>query len=100
MDSSRGMAKNGYWPCGQLKQRPSEIFKQHCFVVAYPEDDVKKIVDTMGTDSCLLMGSDYPHAEGVPMPRDFASEALGGLAPDQVRRIMYDNGRRFLPKAA
>ena len=100
MDSSRGMAKNGYWPCGQLKQRPSEIFKQHCFIVAYPEDDVKKIVDAIGTDSCLLMGSDYPHAEGVPTPRDFASEALGGLSPEQVRHIMYDNGRRFLPKAA
>lgn len=100
MDLSRGMAKNGHWPCGQLKDRPSEIFKQHCFVVAYPEDKVASIVEAIGTDSCLLMGSDYPHAEGVPTPRDFASEALGGLAPDQIRRIMYDNGRRLMPPAA
>jgi len=97
MDASRGMAKNGYWPCGQLKQRPSEIFKEHCFVVAYPEDNVKKIIDAIGTDMCLLMGSDYPHAEGVPTPRDFAEEALAELAPEQVRRIMYDNGRRLIP---
>ena len=25
---------------------------------------------------CLLMGSDYPHAEGVPTPQDFYAEAL------------------------
>jgi predicted TIM-barrel fold metal-dependent hydrolase len=100
MDLSRGMAKNGHWPCGQLKHRPSEIFKRHCFVVAYPEDKVASIVQAIGTDSCLLMGSDYPHAEGVPTPRDFASEALGGLAPDQIRRIMYDNGRRLMPAAS
>ena len=67
------------------------------FIVAYPEDDVKMIVDSIGTDRCILMGSDYPHAEGVPTPRDFATEALKGLGADQVRNIMHDNGRRFLP---
>ena len=100
MDVMRGMAKNGYWPCGQLKQRPSEVFKQHCFVVAYPEDDVGSIIGAIGTDSCLLMGSDYPHAEGVPTPREFAVEALKGLSGLQVRNIMHDNGRRFMPQSA
>ena len=46
MDKCRGMAKNGYWPGGQLKERPSHIFKRHVSVVAYPEDDLKSIVDT------------------------------------------------------
>jgi predicted TIM-barrel fold metal-dependent hydrolase len=100
MDVMRGMAKNGYWPCGPLKRRPSEIFKEHCFIVAYPEDNVKQIVDVIGTERCILMGSDYPHAEGVPTPRDFAGEALRGLTAEQVRNIMHDNGRRLLPKAA
>jgi predicted TIM-barrel fold metal-dependent hydrolase len=44
-----------------------------------------------------MMGSDYPHAEGVPEPRDFYTEALTALAPDQARAIMHDNGRRLLP---
>jgi predicted TIM-barrel fold metal-dependent hydrolase len=91
------MAKNGYWPCGQLKDRPSRIFKQHCYVVAYPEDDVKMIVEKIGTSDCLLMGSDYPHAEGVPTPRDFYKEALTSLSDAHVRGIMHDNGRRLLP---
>ena len=97
MDKMRGMTKNGFWPGGQLKQRPSEIFRQHCFVVAYPEDDVKQIVDAIGSADSILMGSDYPHAEGVPTPRDFIAEACGGLTLEQTRKIMFENGRRLLP---
>ena len=96
MDKMRGMAKNGYWPCGQLAERPSNIFKRHCFAVAYPEDDVKGIVDRIGTAECILMGSDYPHAEGVPEPRDFYAEALTEVSDEDARAIMYDNGKRFM----
>ena len=97
MDKSRGMAMNGYWPCGQLKQRPSAIFKEHIFVVAYPEDNVREIIEKAGTSKFLLMGSDYPHSEGVPTPRDFVKEALVGVSPEDMAAIMHDNGRRFLP---
>ena len=99
MDKMRGMAKNGYWPCGQLKERPSHIFRRHCYVVAYPEDDIRGIVDKIGGSECLLMGSDYPHAEGVSTPSDFYAQALTGLAPEHVSAIMHDNGRRLLPRS-
>jgi predicted TIM-barrel fold metal-dependent hydrolase len=99
MDKMRGMAKNGYWPCGQLKDRPSRIFKEHCFVVAYPEDPVTKLIEEVGA-SCLLMGSDYPHAEGVETPRKFVSVAMPDAAAADIKVIMYDNGRRMLPTAA
>jgi len=99
MDKMRGMARLGWWPMGQLKERPSSIFKRHCFVVASPEDDIHKVAAEMGGDiDCLLMGSDYPHAEGVPQPRDFADEACAGLTAEQTYKIMYANGRRFLPR--
>ena len=77
-------------------ERPSAIFKRHCFVVAYPEDDVKGIIDRIGTSDCILMGSDYPHAEGVPEPRDFFTEALTDVPEAQVLDIMYNNGKRFM----
>ena len=83
---------------GQLKERPSEIFKRQCFAVAYPEDDVKKIVDEIGCADPILMGSDYPHPEGVARPRDFVEEALPGLNDRQIEQIMYSNGRRMLPR--
>ena len=97
MDKIRGMAKNGYWPCGQLPERPSKIFDRHVYVVAYPEDDIKKLVDETGYSDNIIMGSDYPHAEGVPEPRDFV-QACAGMSPEQIRGIMYDNGRRLMPK--
>lgn len=101
MDKMRGMARNGYWPMGQLKERPSTIFKQNCFVVAYPEDNIAKIAAEMDGDvSTLLMGSDYPHAEGVPTPMDFVAEGCAGLNASQIRQIMFENGRRFLPRSA
>jgi predicted TIM-barrel fold metal-dependent hydrolase len=64
MDKCRGMAKNGTGRGGQLKERPSNIFKRHVSVVAYPEDDLKSIVDQVGSHEWIVMGSDYPHAEG------------------------------------
>jgi predicted TIM-barrel fold metal-dependent hydrolase len=97
MDKVRGIAKNGYWPAGQLKERPSAIFKRHIGVVAYPEDDIKGIIDGCDGDAdWIIMGSDYPHSEGVPAPIDFVKEGCAGLSAEQVRKVMYENGKRFL----
>ena len=96
MDKCRGIAKNGYWPAGQLKDRPSNIFARHVSVVAYPEDDLKSIIDQVGNADWVLMGSDYPHAEGVEEPRLFAEEACKDLSATDVRKVMYENGMRFM----
>ena len=37
MDKMRGMAKNGYWPCGQLKERPSRIFRATAMSLPTPK---------------------------------------------------------------
>jgi predicted TIM-barrel fold metal-dependent hydrolase len=99
MDKMRGMARAGYWSHGQMKERPSAVWNRHCFAVAYPEDDVRKIVDELGCADSILMGSDYPHPEGVSRPRDFVKEALTGLNDEQIADIMHRNGRRMLPKS-
>jgi predicted TIM-barrel fold metal-dependent hydrolase len=46
----------------------------------------------------LLMGSDYPHSEGVPEPAVFV-EACKGLDATQTRGIMYENGKRMMGEA-
>jgi len=96
MDKCRGIAKNGYWPAGQLKERPSRIFARNIGVVAYPEDDLKSIIDQVGNADWVMMGSDYPHAEGVAEPRIFADEACRGLSTEDTRKVMYENGMRFM----
>jgi predicted TIM-barrel fold metal-dependent hydrolase len=71
MDKSRGMGRNGPWIGGKLTERPSAIFQRHVRVAPYPEDDIPWIVDQLGSADSLVMGSDWPHAEGLAEPADF-----------------------------
>jgi predicted TIM-barrel fold metal-dependent hydrolase len=94
MDKMRGMARNGWWMCGQLKERPSQIFKRHVVVTPFPEDDTLKIIDAVGPDS-IVLGSDFPHPEGFAEPLMFADE-IASLDYDVRRKIMRDNGLRLV----
>jgi predicted TIM-barrel fold metal-dependent hydrolase len=97
LDKSRGMAKNGYWPCGQLTERPSNIFRRHVGVVPYPEDDIVEITAVVGPDT-LCLGTDFPHPEGVARAQEFVEGPMQGLDDESARRkLVYENGRRFVP---
>jgi predicted TIM-barrel fold metal-dependent hydrolase len=90
MDKSRGMGRNGPWIGGPLTERPSAIFRKHVRVAPYPEDDIPLLVSQLGSSECLVMGSDFPHAEGVAEPREFA-DLVAPLGDQVTREIMYDN---------
>lgn len=91
MDKSRGMARNGPWLGGQLSERPSAVFKNHIRVVPYPEDDTVAMAEKLGTVDCLVMGSDWPHAEGLREPADFYNK-VEGLGEENRRLFLRDNG--------
>ncbi|BBZ75522.1 amidohydrolase [Mycolicibacterium anyangense] len=91
MDKSRGMARLGPWLGGQLTERPSTIFKRHVNVVPYPEDDTVKIADELGTTECLVMGSDWPHAEGLREPAEMYLR-VEGLGEERRKAFTRDNG--------
>ena len=88
MDKSRGMGRNGPWIGGKLTERPSAIFRQHIRVAPYPEDDIPSIVERMGHADSIVMGSDWPHAEGLAAPAKFA-ELLDPLDAETIDRIMH-----------
>ena len=77
---------------------PVETFKRHCFVAPYYEDDIRELTDAIGA-SQVLMGSDWPHAEGIADPIRFV-EDLAGFSADEVRAIMRDNTRRLVTPGA
>jgi predicted TIM-barrel fold metal-dependent hydrolase len=77
-----------------VAELPSEIFKEHVWVSPFPEDDIGRLVDAIGADRVLL-GSDWPHLEGIPQPIDYLTQ-LGKLDAGSVRRIMRDNGLELL----
>ena len=91
MDKSRGMARGGAWIGGPLTQRPSEIFKRHIRVVPYPEDDTVDLVGRVGSCEPFVMGSDWPHAEGLREPADFFAK-VEGLGDADRKRFIRDNG--------
>jgi predicted TIM-barrel fold metal-dependent hydrolase len=97
LDKMRGMARNGPWRGGQLAARPSVIFKEFVSVVPYPEDDIQAIVDRVGS-GCLVMGSDYPHGEGLADPATMPS-LLAFLPEDEVRAVCRDRGFAFVRAA-
>jgi predicted TIM-barrel fold metal-dependent hydrolase len=99
MDKSRGMGRNGPWAGGQLKERPSAVFKEHVRVAPYPEDDIPTLVDMLGgDDSCLVFGSDFPHAEGVAKPSEFEA-AMEGMSDAAKHRVMRTNAEAIFDRA-
>ena len=46
---------------------PRETFKRHVWVSPFYEDELGRLRDLLGADH-ILMGSDYPHAEGLADP--------------------------------
>jgi predicted TIM-barrel fold metal-dependent hydrolase len=74
---------------GTLAGRPSEIFKRHVWVSPFPEEDVLALVSQIGADH-VLMGSDWPHAEAIPRPREYI-DCLGGLGQADIENIMRNN---------
>jgi predicted TIM-barrel fold metal-dependent hydrolase len=74
---------------GELTARPSEVFRQNIWVSPFPEDDIPPLVELLGADR-VLMGSDFPHGEGTPMPSDYVN-SLKGLDDATIRRVMREN---------
>jgi predicted TIM-barrel fold metal-dependent hydrolase len=68
---------------GYFSVDPVESFCEHVWVTPFWEDNVEAIAQTLPLDR-LLLGSDWPHAEGVVQPIDFVTEALS-WADDRTR---------------
>ncbi|HEX5588352.1 MAG TPA: amidohydrolase family protein [Acidimicrobiia bacterium] len=78
----------------KLERRPSEYFKDHVFVAPFPEENVDRIVEAVGTKP-IVFGSDFPHGEGLPEPSMYLGQ-LKNLDETQTKEIMSDNLARFL----
>jgi predicted TIM-barrel fold metal-dependent hydrolase len=83
----------GEWLGGRFENSPTEIFRQHVSVAPFDDDDIRLLVDLIGADRVLL-GSDYPHPEGVAEPSAFLEHA--GLTEEEVRLVSRENLARLL----
>jgi predicted TIM-barrel fold metal-dependent hydrolase len=89
LDKAVLLSESGPWLGGRLSDRPSELFRAHVYVSPFFEENIKGLVHLIGAERVLL-GSDYPHAEGVTAPAQFLPR-LEGLTPRQIGRVIRDN---------
>ncbi|ONH33335.1 amidohydrolase family protein [Pseudofrankia asymbiotica] len=92
LDHAMLLGRKPKW--GTLPGRPSSVFKERCVIAPFPEEDIKRGIETVGAD-CLVFGSDFPHSEGVPDPMQYVT-LLKDLDDTTIRKIMRDNLVRFI----
>ncbi len=73
----------------QFATDPVEQFREHVWVAPFYEDDVRVLRDAIGADR-ILLGSDWPHPEGLSEPRKWIPDFLT-LEPNEQRMALRDN---------
>jgi predicted TIM-barrel fold metal-dependent hydrolase len=81
-------------PFYKLADRPSSYFLRQVRVAALPYEMPNRLVPKVGEDTFML-GSDWPHAEGVADPMAQAQRAVAGLA-DPARANMLGANAAWL----
>jgi predicted TIM-barrel fold metal-dependent hydrolase len=74
---------------------PVETFHRHVSVSCTPftisePGDMLELRDTIGVEN-IVMGSDYPHAEGLADPKDLVKE-LDGFSDQEIQMVLRENG--------
>ena len=70
-------------------ENPLDTFRRHIWIAPFHEDSVLDLKEMLGAEN-MLLGSDWPHAEGLAVPTQFASQ-LGGFSDAEVKMVMRDN---------
>ena len=88
-DMHRRLRKS-YGKTPQLyKTDPVEQFREHVWVAPFYEDRIGQLRDLHGADRVLL-GSDWPHPEGLPTPRQWIGDFVE-LGEVDMRLALRDN---------
>jgi predicted TIM-barrel fold metal-dependent hydrolase len=71
---------------------PRDTFRRHVWVSPYYEDELDELKEMIGVDH-ILMGSDWPHAEGLADPISYIDDLRRyGYTDDDARLVMRENG--------
>ena len=85
-----------YGKTPQLFQRdPIESFREHVWVAPFYEDRIVALRDIHGADR-ILLGSDWPHPEGLSEPRKWIGDFVG-LGDADMRLALRNNQLALTP---
>jgi predicted TIM-barrel fold metal-dependent hydrolase len=82
-------------PFRALPERPSTYFLRQVRVAALPYEMPNRLVPKVGDDT-FMIGSDWPHAEGVADPMGAATRAVGGLGEPARSNLLGANAAWLL----
>ena len=68
---------------------PAETFRRHIWISPFHEDSLDEMKALLGAEN-MLLGSDWPHAEGLPDPSAYYQE-LDGFTEEEKRMVMREN---------
>jgi predicted TIM-barrel fold metal-dependent hydrolase len=74
---------------------PVEQFKRNVHVSPFHEDNIQRLIETIGADH-VLFGSDYPHPEGLAQPLSYVDHLPAGVPEADLRNIMGGNLSRIM----
>jgi predicted TIM-barrel fold metal-dependent hydrolase len=89
VDKAAALGRQGPMLGGELPPKPSKVLAEHLWVSPFPEDDIVGLIELLGPDH-VLFGSDYPHPEGLRLPRDFIP-LLEGCDEKTRRKVLRSN---------
>jgi predicted TIM-barrel fold metal-dependent hydrolase len=78
-----------------LTERPSTYFFRQVRVAALPYEMPNRLVKSVGEDT-FMVGSDWPHAEGVGDPMVAADRAAAGLSDEARTKLLGSNAAWLL----
>ncbi|MGH7932565.1 MAG: amidohydrolase family protein [Candidatus Binataceae bacterium] len=79
-----------------LKRRPSEYFREQCFISLDPDENSLSAMVEYGIESCIVWGSDYPHFDCIyPGVLKRVEAACAPLEQHARRKIIGGNARRL-----
>jgi predicted TIM-barrel fold metal-dependent hydrolase len=74
------------------KEDPRETFRRHVWVSPFYEDELASLLKLVG-ETHIVMGSDYPHVEGLADPASYIKDLENfDYTTEQCRTVMRDNG--------
>ncbi len=82
-------------PYHLLNERPSDYFLRQVRVAALPYEMPHRLVPKVG-ESTFMIGSDWPHAEGVADPMAAAERAVGSLTGEARTNLLGANAAWLL----
>jgi predicted TIM-barrel fold metal-dependent hydrolase len=95
LDRADALAETGQGRAAGLTRRPSEAFREQCFISGDPDETaVAHIVDHVGAD-CFLWATDYPHPDHPGTWARALERMVAPLAPATRAKLLGGNVARL-----